>query len=229
MNYTIDCIYKFMEEKYLDAFLNGDSVRIGTLHEYMNEEQYDLATLDTDEGAVNINDSSGTMVLNEEANPQVMHQLRAAGIIDSSSHFNITMHSIHGTHLRIESPNAHIFCASEECEPDISAGLNTKYDVCVKIGNPIAFHHSLQTAYCLYSPKSADNEYHSQMFQMIYKSRHLNEDDDNYEFGAHIKDTAFAYQKECRILFNANIADKKPLIIPFDSSDCDLSICWRKD
>ena len=227
VNAEIKCLYKFMKSEHLDSFLTGECVRIGTLHEYTNPEQYELGTYDADEGAININDSSGVMVLNENTNPDLIHKLQKSGF-PIGIYMGIKIHSPYGTHIRIASPNCHIFCTSEACEPEISADLNSGYDVCVKIGNPIAFHHRILEAFALYSPVSQDGVTNSSCLQVKYVARNLDENADNYEFGPHIKDTHFELQKECRIIFDKKISDVEPLFLRFDPSGCDLSVYWRK-
>jgi hypothetical protein len=157
-----------------------------------------------------------------------MHKLRNSGF-PIGLEMSLTIHSPHGTHIRMDSPNCHIFCTSEACEPEISADLNSGYDVCVKIGNPIAFHHSITDAFTLYGPVSQSGEINSTCFQVKYESRNLDENADNYEFGPHIKDSHFSRQKECRIIFVTEISDVEPLFLSFDPSGCDLSVCWRKE
>jgi len=43
-------LYKFLRPEHADRMLQEGSIRIGTLHEYRNQERYGQRTLDAEEG-----------------------------------------------------------------------------------------------------------------------------------------------------------------------------------
>tara|TARA_R110002020_G_scaffold198564_2_gene399722 strand:- start:2430 stop:3098 length:669 start_codon:yes stop_codon:yes gene_type:complete len=211
-------IYKFMPGRFAEAFLHGQSVRVGTLNEFRRTELHGLNKGDSMEGIVEVKgvDSKGT---DDPEFAGVRHRLNRDG-----NRFRIGSITGFDTAVSFEEANINIFCASTAFDAKIAADLDPGYDRCIRIGNVQGFIAALLEGFCRAS--LCPGECWSAAVRYLDKRV---DGRDPIPDGRFCKGSEFSLQAEFRIaLATKSASEVKPMIFPFDAGGCDMSVCWER-
>lgn len=220
--------FKFMSNKYLDDFLSGKNIRIGTLNDFRNIEVHELDKGDPFEGVLEVvNSPDGVGNFSPITDYGAPEQKEVAEFIKKNTGIDLGNSKIGGAmvDVRIEAPNCLVFCSSYDCEPQVGASLDGEYDRCVRIGNYANFVHEIAIA--------ISEKYGSKVFiefrPVLYVPRRVKPSATNIALSPFLKDPRFAPQKEWRVCFYENIGDCKFVDVSIDTSKCDMKTVWKRD
>ena len=201
-------LFKYLKRRHLDSFVKKGNIRIGTLYEYRDTEQYGNVIGDQEEG-VHITKfnlpQGGEVDLREnslEANffrnflPEKHKDIK-----------NIVFKLEPGVHINLfsHSQDMYIYCTTSEFNLDVMRCFNC--DACIEICDPHKFFHQI-------SKKIRHKATFADLKKIIYKNKETTYKEPHTIHPAIIKDTAFSYQKEWRALWTPFQPQKlRPLYI----------------
>ncbi len=229
-------IYKFMPRRYLDDFMSGKSVRVGTLEEFRNAEDHAGTKLDPSEGVLNIGMGMNFGTL---ANPIDLSDSKYSSVLDyvnNNTSMRISgMKNVGPTNnaFSISGPNMHIFCVSYLFDSDIAGRLDKKYDVCVKIKNVLAFIAQLNTSLSLL----INTDIGPSCGPVMYDGDDITIESKDISIDPFRKDSKFSLDKEFRIVFLSralpgqpprSLKNVKAEILQIDTSQCGMELCWER-
>lgn len=156
--------YKFMPSKYLDAFLSGESVKVGSIHEYQGIDEHELAAevFGDDRIAYSFKDQSDPG--KQKSGPASL--IGRGGIEDPFEGRSVMWQgknfrrggTVYRNTLAVkETPNHYIFSGAWRADPKtaqriildskrLSPDRSDVYDVCVPIISPRRFMKALASA-----------------------------------------------------------------------------------
>ena len=133
-------LYKFLEKKYLDSFFKTGCIRIGTLHNFQDEEEHGNNRGDKNEGTHNLKRGIDKPIIMSNNEPIISEIFKFAPGYDDSS-------TISGVTLIVPriSPNGFIFCTSTIYNDTLFKKWHDKEkaDACYEITNVKEFYSSI--------------------------------------------------------------------------------------
>jgi len=135
-------LYKYLPKKYLDAFFRRGSLKIGTLYEYRNTEQYGLVIGDQDEGVhrTALTLTSGDKVDLRHNTPEADFFRKAMGkpIQQTANIKIVALDDCNYTlNVQSQSPDLYIYCMSSRFDKEVMRQFDC--DSCMEIIDPNAF------------------------------------------------------------------------------------------
>lgn len=212
--YLPTILYKFTERRFAEEMLLGRSIRVGTIYEFRNQEEHELQKGDPHEGTTFIGE--GPFTIGSATTPGLYRFLKRRGL-------NIENSSIGPTFgqpaIEIGGPDGNIVCLSLATDEETRKSLDPKYDACVEIGSPATFINNLSCAvYRRLGPMTCGGR------AVDYRSRTASHMDEHFPDGWCTKETAFAVQREFRLLFDHKVRPIQPFIIGFDPAGCSMRL-----
>ena len=138
-------VYKVISEEFAEKFISGESIRIGTLYDFKNEEKHASGISDSKEGQGKTNFSS-TNHLKGYERASMNQDIKNLGFFTGPNiDFNFNNSSIILNH-----PNCFVFCSCLE-KPSLkkfkkTISDNQGYDTVLKVNNIEEFSNMLATA-----------------------------------------------------------------------------------
>ncbi len=193
--------YKYMSRRFAQGLIQQGSVRIGTLHEYRNDERYGPAIGDPDEGMKAIWSTDNMYADIPESIPDFTKDVVSlTGKGSSMTNCEVV--------LKLHSPNVFVFSISSKLSKSILDRF-PGYDTVVKISNTKQFVRALTNALgasSLIEPKAL-------LADCIYMPRSTYYKSDTGAHPALIKDLSFAYQAEVRVLWQPRTEEICPQVL----------------
>ena len=193
-------IYKYLPIDFANRLVHLGNLKIGTLFDYKNIEEFGSEIGDQDEGISIEFSHDKEAKTGDKLNPLESAAIKAGpGMIVMGNY-------IERRHL---SPNLYLFCASLSYDISILKKLNKdypgdKYDACVRITNLKSFIEEVSTAL-------SDKGLFIGCSKCAYIDRKFHYTE-NRPHPATIKDPRYSYQKEVRLIWEPK--DKKSHIEP---------------
>ncbi len=211
-------IYKYVSKEFLDSFLYGRTIKIGTLSDFHNAEKHSGDVLDPEEGVLNIIPEGLTF---SSSDPRAQAAMNFVTGINGLNIEDCTAYDC-GVIVSVQQ-DCHIFCASNEFSPAIAEALG--YDACVEIGDPVAFWTALGRRFNTQTGKGFDM--YTAPIQIA--SRNVSAYGSEFKLNPFLKGPRFAGLKECRTAFVSAITPKEPfLLYDVDMSQTKAKTIWTK-
>jgi hypothetical protein len=218
-------VYKFMESRWANAFVRGESVRISPLSTFRNTESHALKKGDRDEGLTVIHAEEG-FVVDRRLRDEIA---RETGITATGVKFAGSFS--HGA-IAVTCQDHYVFCATCLFDQKVAAELDEKYDCCVRIPNSRELARRLTTALRAKGIKVRDPRAKC----VKYKPRVMRPEVAAIDADPFFKGPDFAGQAEYRIAWRPiepiypsySSSKLQPVDLSFDAHNCGLEICWQK-
>lgn len=231
--------FKFMPREFLEGFVSGRSVKIGTLSDYRKSEKYGSATLDGQEGQIEIEPGLNFGTLENPLDLTDSKYSQSLDFVNSASGNNFTGLKVVGpteSVFKVRMPDYHIFCGSLEFSPDIAEDLGEGNDTCVVIKNTKNFLYSISQALS----KRVGLPMFPSCGPIIYANRNFTIESEEFSLNPFAKSDKYSIQREFRILFAPKSIDAEghklePLkninleILEMDVEDSGIEVVWAKD
>ena len=220
-----DRIYKFMPSRFLNAFLEGASVRIGTIVDFRNTEAHGGSKGDADENSIDI----GFPQNHRHSSPVNLDDSRfgpARSFVNSRTGVSISGGTvgIGRTVFRIDGKNNPIFCASLEFNEEIAENLDFEYDCCVSISNVDDFLRQTMVGVS----KHLRVDCGVSCGPVIYTRRVHSLDEQKFRMSPFEKHERFREDKEFRIMYQVDTSVGAPFNIKIDTAGSDMRLEWRR-
>ena len=203
--------FKFMERKWAEKFVTGESIMLGTLEDYRSTEIHGLKKGDRMEGNVGFADLDPFAI---DKTPNIREQIKARGITLEGNYLGDNTYQYFQ-----KGPNDYVLCLTTEPDPKMLPELDPKYDALVRIGNVKLLMERLtasmemegiEIVICGLGP-------------ITYRSRTVGRDG-KLDTGPFYKDPIFSGQREYRLAWRPKSSKFKPRPFKIDPSDCGLEL-----
>jgi hypothetical protein len=185
-------IYKYMTGEFARQLIDHGRIRINTLHNFQRIEEYGSEIGDQDEGVLYTEMAGHTIDPAEPAtlNPSI------AQLLDSGSVVFADPQTITGD-LVERTANCHIYSASGVREAKLMKRLGEEYNTCVEITDVTQFSQILTASMREQGLQVEDPVCSS----VVYAGRRAHHTSQIAVHPALLKDPAYEYQREFRILW----------------------------
>ena len=135
-------LYKFTKKEHVKSLFDSGSIRIGTLHDYNNEEKHGPMIGDSNDGVKTLEGALNGRFTGKEA---ASHP--AASVIVGGEG-NFVFNNCTVSDMRIRSPNMFIFSTSNKYTESLHKEWleHENYDSCYEIFDPIGFFKAITSA-----------------------------------------------------------------------------------
>lgn len=212
-------LYKYLPKKYLDAFFRRGSLKIGTLYEYRNTEQYGLVIGDQDEG---VHRTSLTLTKGDKIDlgsntleADFFRNALAKPIEQTSNIKIVALDSGYTLKVQSQSPDLYIYCMSSRYDKEVMRQFGC--DSCIEIIDPMAFLATI-------SHRIRHKARFDGFAPICYMSRDTHYKNPHRIHPAIMKDIDFQYQDEWRAIWVPIKTSREPLIIEVPKA---ISHCKR--
>ncbi len=201
-------LYKYLPKKYFEDFFGRGSLKIGTLYEYRNTEQYGSVIGDLDEGVrkteLNLNKGAEIDLGSKTSEAEFVRNVLKAPIQQSSNMKIVCL--VDGYNLISEehSPDLYIYCMTGDYDENVMRQFGC--DSCIEIVKPIEFFDEI----------SHRIRHMGKFYGVIpiqYMSKKVPYTNPNLVHPALFKDSIFGYQAEFRAIWTTTKTSPKPLFI----------------
>jgi len=200
-------LYKYLPRKYLKAFFQSGSLKVGTLYEYRDIEKYGHVIGDKDEGFHKTEFSlagGGEFDLQDgsvEANFFREHILRP-----DQMNLQVKIKLVDGVKIISESrsPDLYVYCVSSEFNADAMEQFGC--DSCLEIVNPAGFFRAI-------SHKIRHKGTLDGLHEIQYLGKETHYTQPHQHHPSVMKDPEFRYQKEWRAIWNPIKIPRGPLFL----------------
>ncbi len=201
------CFTNILGKEHLDLFLINGSLKIGTLHEYRNEEDLGTVIGDHREGLhiTGLNSPNGREIDLLSNAPETeyfrKHVLRQD---QQNSKVKIVMEEGANLVAHTNSPNYYIYCVTSNYVKDVMAEFAC--DRCIEISNPAKFFKEVSRVI----RHKADYEGY---FEVVYGSKSTDHLNPHKTHPALMKETKYINQAEVRAIWRPRKEPKGSLFI----------------
>ena len=200
-------LFKYLPKKYLDAFMEKGSLRIGTLHEYRQQEKYGPAVGDPREGfQFTAMDLPGGGEIDFSQRSKETDFFRSIFRIPESPgrHLTVRMESGATFRARSESVEMYIYCVSSEYSELVMREFDC--DSCLEIVAPDNFFVAI-------SERVREHATFNSLGSVRYVDRKTRYTTPHTVHPAIMKDPEYSYQKEWRAMWTPVAPPKGPLYV----------------
>ena len=194
-------LFKYMERKWAENFLNEGEILIGTLGDFRKSENHSDDIADAGEGTKTIHLKKNQLYTNVSNMPPSLPPF-----FHCESGGKIQL----GADTKINIKNDYfVLCLSEVKSFSIMKRMSKSYDTCIEIVDPTKFLLAIKIAFSIKAP-----QYKSVECRCTYiPSRVFDENTDQGYSEAFMKPQNYSYQQEFRIVFDAQNLPKEKMII----------------
>ncbi|HHA1409439.1 TPA: hypothetical protein ACOEL2_002079 [Enterobacter hormaechei subsp. xiangfangensis] len=197
-------LYKYIKKEHLDSFFSQGRVKIGSLYEYRNVEQYGNVIGDHMEGAFEtILDRSGPYDIDLSTDSIESLLFRQNLDIDRRD-IKITVEAGASIAFRQESPDFYIYCVTTDFNQNVMKEFDC--DCCIEIINPELFFKAL-------SEKIRHKAQWQLASKIAYRSKYTSYTQPHKFHQVITKSPEYAYQNELRGIWKPKGEIKSPLIV----------------
>lgn len=194
-------LYKYMREQHLVEFLRRGSLKIGTLHEYRRMELYGPAIGDDSEGIqyTEFNMPGGGIVEND--NSREAKFFRKMFTLGPSQQISFAPGAV--LNMVTNSPDMFIYCASHAHDPAVMQQFGGE---CLEIVNPEGFFKAISHAIRHKAQFVANGPIKYVSRTTLYTHPHSHHP-------AFMKEVAYAYQNESRVIWAPKRTTVQPIFL----------------
>jgi hypothetical protein len=200
-------LYKYMMKEHLRAFMARGSLKIGTLYEYRETENYGPVIGDAQEGnqttAFEI-PSGGTVNLMDDSPEAVFLREYFPGINGARRDMHIEFEEGCEFHFNNASPNLFIYCTTSRFDADVMKEFG--YDACLEIVNTGKFLQEV-------TRKIRHHGSFNEQLRIVYAERTTTWKKPHLEHPATMKALEYSYQNEVRAIWTPIKVGCEPLFV----------------
>ena len=215
-----DVIYKFMPKRFRCSFLDGTSIRVGTLFDFRKQEHHGGGKVDPLEGIIGVN-AGPTGKVTEDMSYDLKAGLMNSGVDISGLSFRNN-----NVDVAFSSEDYFVFCASLELQQAVAEGLDPDYDCCIAIRGLREFGQKVSRGLMDRYPNIEQVRNVGGLVE--YEERLFSPSNFAGMASPFLKETRFAYQKEYRICFAVGAGDLAPTNIAIDPEGCGFKPVWER-
>jgi len=200
-------LYKYIKKEHLDLFYKNGSLKIGTLHEYRNEEDLGTVIGDNHEGLhiTELNSPKGREIDLAGNTPEAeyfrKHVLRSD---QQDSKVKIIMEAGANLVAHTNSPNYYIYCVTSEFDKSVMKEFGCNR--CIEIFNPEKYFKEISR---VIRHKAEYEGY----FDIVYGSKKTDHLNPHKIHPALMKETKYINQSEVRAIWRPKKEPKGSLFI----------------
>lgn len=200
-------LYKYVKREHLDVFFTNGSMKIGSLYEYRNVEQYGNVIGDDGEGFYHTELSkSGRHEIDLSQNTPEANFFRQHVLRPDQQNINVKIIMGDGAKLisRTDSPDYYIYCVTSEFNHNVMKEFGC--DSCIEIQRPDVFFRAI-------SKRIRHKAEFETVTNIVYGNKNTHYTAPHGVHPAIKKSTEYRNQKEVRAIWKPKKEIKAPLFI----------------